>query len=55
MAPESIPDSGEHQAAAAAARASFWDALQRFRASSDLEELDFAGMLEGVRDRSEGA
>lgn len=34
----------------ASPRANFWEALQRFRAETDLEELDFAGMLEGVRD-----
>jgi prevent-host-death family protein len=38
----------------ASARPSFWEAVQKFRAETDLEELDIDSVLEGVRDRSPG-
>jgi prevent-host-death family protein len=35
-------------------RPSFWDAVQKFRAETDLEELDIESAMQGVRDRSPG-
>jgi antitoxin (DNA-binding transcriptional repressor) of toxin-antitoxin stability system len=35
-------------------RPGFWEALQKFRADVDLEELDIDSVLKDVRDRSPG-
>ena len=35
-------------------RPNFWDAVQKFRAETDLEELDIESAMQGVRDRSPG-
>lgn len=35
-------------------RPDFWSAVERFRAETDLEELDIEQALEGVADRSPG-
>jgi prevent-host-death family protein len=32
-------------------RLGFWDAVQKFRAETDLDELDIDSAMEGVRDR----
>jgi prevent-host-death family protein len=37
-----------------ASRPGFWDAVQKFRAETDLEELDIESAMKGVRDRSPG-
>jgi antitoxin Phd len=36
------------------ARPDFWDALQEFRKSHDLADLDVDALFEGVRDRAPG-
>ena len=38
----------------AASLPGFWDAVERFRAEADLEELDIDSVMAGVRDRSPG-
>jgi antitoxin (DNA-binding transcriptional repressor) of toxin-antitoxin stability system len=38
----------------AANRPGLWEAIQKFRAETDLDELDIDSVLEGVRDRSPG-
>jgi prevent-host-death family protein len=38
----------------APARLDLWDAIQKFRAETDLDELDIDSAMEGVRDRSPG-
>lgn len=35
-------------------RPDLWSAIEKFRAETDLEELDIDGVLEGVRDPSPG-
>src|SRR6478609_837896 len=35
-------------------RPGFWDAIQKFRAETDLEELDIESAMHGVRDQSSG-
>ena len=35
-------------------RPSLWEAIQKFRAETDLDELDIDSVMEGVRDRSPG-
>ena len=35
-------------------RPDLWSAIERFRAETDLEELDVEQILDGVRDRSPG-
>lgn len=37
-----------------ASRPGFWDAVQKFRAETDLEELDIDSAMAAVRDRSPG-
>ena len=38
----------------AANRPGFWDAVEKFRAEADLDELDIDSVIIGVRDRSSG-
>ena len=35
-------------------RSGLWDAIQQFRAETDLDELDIDSAMEGIRDRSPG-
>ena len=44
----------DYQRLTSTPRQRFWDALQRFRSETDLDELDIDGILGGVRERSAG-